>query len=64
MKDFFDEQMMRLVRAKNPPPTGFFLQYFQNPLAVLRISELNMKLDSFFYDMNIGLPQEKHFDLD
>ena len=38
MQDFFDEQIMRLLRAKNPPHP-LFLQYFQNPLAVQRISE-------------------------
>ena len=36
MQDFFDEQIMWLLRAKNPPPPPF-LQYCQNPLAVLRI---------------------------
>ena len=36
MQDFFDEQIMWLLRAKNPPPPPF-LKYFQNPLAVLRI---------------------------
>ena len=36
MHDFFDEQIMWLLRAKNPPHP-LFLQYFQIPLAVLRI---------------------------
>ena len=36
MQAFFDEQIMWLLRAKNPAPPPF-LQYFQNPLAVLRI---------------------------
>ena len=40
MQDFFDEQITWLLRAKSPPPPPF-LQYFQNPLAVLRISEKN-----------------------
>ena len=48
MQDFFDEQIMWLLGAKNPPPPPF-LQYFQNPLAVLRILKNLEMFPSFMF---------------